>query len=87
MMKKWILAALFLMLTVGSFAWAAGPVNVNTASAVELSQLGNIGPAKAAAIVAYRDENGPFRSVQELANVSGIGERTVEMNLDRIVLE
>lgn len=87
MMKKWILAALFLMLTAGSFTWAAGPVNVNTASAVELSQLGNIGPAKAAAIVAYRDENGPFRSVQELANVSGIGERTIEMNLDRIVLE
>ncbi len=86
-MKKWILAALFLMLTTGSFAWAAGPVNVNTASAEELSQLGNIGPAKAAAIVAHRDENGPFRSVQELTNVSGIGERTVEMNLDRIVFE
>lgn len=86
-MKKWILAALFLMLTAGSFAWAAGPVNVNTASAEELSQLGNIGPAKAAAIVAYRDENGPFRSVQELTNVSGIGERTVEINLERIIFE
>jgi competence protein ComEA len=86
-MKKWILAALFLTLVALPVAWAAGPVNVNTASAEELSQLGNIGPAKAAAIVAYRDENGPFRSVQDLTKVTGIGERTVEMNLDRIAFE
>jgi competence protein ComEA len=86
-MKKWILAALFLTLVALPVAWAAGPVNVNTASAEELSQLGNIGPAKAAAIVAYHDENGPFRSVQDLTKVTGIGERTVEMNLDRIAFE
>ena len=86
-MKKWILAVLFLMLVAVPTAWAAGPVNVNTASAEELSQLGNIGPAKAAAIVAYREEHGPFRSLQELTRVTGIGERTVEMNLDRIALE
>jgi competence protein ComEA len=86
-MKKWILAALFLTLVALPVAWAAGPVNVNTASAEELSQLGNIGPAKAAAIVAYREENGPFRSVQDLTKVTGIGERTVEMNLDRIAFE
>jgi competence protein ComEA len=86
-MKKWILAALFLTLVALPTAWAAGPVNVNTASAEELAQLGNIGPAKAAAIVAYREENGPFRSVQDLTKVTGIGERTVEMNLDRIAFE
>jgi competence protein ComEA len=86
-MKKWILAALFLMLVTVPAAWATGPVNVNTASAEELAQLGNVGPAKAAAIVAYREEHGPFRSIQELTRVTGIGERTVEMNLDRIAFE
>jgi competence protein ComEA len=86
-MKTWILAALFLVLVALPAAWASGPVNVNSASAEELSQLGNIGPAKAAAIVAYREENGPFRSVQDLTKVTGIGERTVEMNLDRIAFD
>jgi competence protein ComEA len=86
-MKMWILAALFLVLVALPAAWASGPVNVNSASAEELSQLGNIGPAKAAAIVAYREENGPFRSVQDLTKVTGIGERTVEMNLDRIAFD
>jgi competence protein ComEA len=37
--------------------------------------------------VSYREEHGPFRSVQELTNVTGIGERIVEMNLDRIELD
>jgi competence protein ComEA len=86
-MKTWILAALFLVLVALPAAWASGPVNVNSASAEELSQLGNIGPAKAAAIVAYREEHGPFRSVQELTKVTGIGERTIEMNLERIELD
>jgi competence protein ComEA len=86
-MKMWILAALFLVLVALPAAWASGPVNVNSASAEEISQLGNIGPAKAAAIVAYREENGPFRSVQDLTKVTGIGERTVEMNLDRIAFD
>jgi competence protein ComEA len=86
-MKIWILAALFLVLVALPAAWASGPVNVNSASAEEISQLGNIGPAKAAAIVAYREENGPFRSVQDLTKVTGIGERTVEMNLDRIAFD
>ncbi len=86
-MKHWILSVLVLILVVLPTAWAAGPVNVNTASAAELSQLSNIGPAKAAAIVAHREANGPFRSLQDLTHVTGIGERTVEMNLDFIHFE
>jgi competence protein ComEA len=86
-MKKLILAVLVLFLVAAPAAWAAGPVNVNTATVEELSQLTNIGPAKAAAIVSYREEHGPFRSVQELTKVTGIGERTIEMNLERIELD
>ncbi|AGA33463.1 Competence protein ComEA helix-hairpin-helix region [Thioalkalivibrio nitratireducens DSM 14787] len=86
-MKKSFAAVLILLFFCLPVAWASGPVNPNTASVEELSQLTNIGPAKAQAIVADREENGPFRSVQELTRVSGIGERTVEMNLDRIQLD
>jgi competence protein ComEA len=86
-MKRWILAALFLLFLGAPAAWATGTVNINTASAEELAQLSNIGPSKADAIVSYREEHGPFRSVQELTNVTGVGERIVEMNLDRIELD
>lgn len=56
----------------------AAKLNVNTASAAELEALSGIGPAKAEAIVEYRDTNGPFASVDDLMQVSGIGEATVE---------
>ena len=48
-------------------------VNVNTASAAELASVKGIGQAKAEAIVAYREKNGPFKSMEELDNVKGIG--------------
>lgn len=54
-------------------------VNINTASASQLAaSLPGIGEVKAAAIVSYRNANGPFRSVDELINVKGIGEATLE---------
>jgi len=61
-------------------AWA-GPVNVNTADASMLAQeLDGIGPAKAQAIVEYRQKNGPFRAPEDLLKVQGIGERVLEQN-------
>jgi competence protein ComEA len=51
----------------------AGPVNINTATATELDALPGIGPATAQAIVADRDQHGPFASVDDLARVRGIG--------------
>lgn len=56
----------------------SGLVNLNTADAAMLDSLPGIGPAIAARILAWRDDNGPFRSVDELLAVSGIGEKTLD---------
>lgn len=69
-------------------AWAAQPVNVNTASAEEIAEaLKGIGMSKAEAIVDYRNANGKFEHIDELINVKGIGIRTVDINREYILLE
>ncbi|HQW63081.1 MAG TPA: ComEA family DNA-binding protein [Pseudomonadota bacterium] len=66
-------------------AAAAEMVNINTADASAIaSGLNGIGPSKAEAIVAWREANGGFKSVEQLAQVKGVGLRTVEKNRDRI---
>ena len=63
----------------------AGPVNVNTADASMLAkELDGIGPAKAQAIVEYRERNGPFHGPEDLLKVDGIGQRVLEMNRGNI---
>jgi competence protein ComEA len=56
----------------------AGPVDVNNASASELEALPGIGPAIAQRIIDYRETNGPFQAVEELAEVRGISDAMVE---------
>ena len=57
----------------------AASVNINTANAEEIATaLPGVGAAKAAAIVQYREENGSFKSADQLQNVPGIGEKTFE---------
>jgi len=69
-------------------ASAIEPVNINTADAATLSKvLTGIGHARAEAIVAYRKKNGPFKSIDDLAKVSGVGSRTVDKNRDHIVVK
>ncbi|UTW70703.1 helix-hairpin-helix domain-containing protein [Anaerobacillus sp. HL2] len=61
-------------------------MNINTASIEELQEIPGIGPAKARTIISYREENGKFNSSpDELVQVSGIGQKTVEKMLDYIV--
>lgn len=57
---------------------ASGKLDLNTATQEDLDSLDGIGPVLASRIVAYRQENGPFRSVDDLKKVSGIGEKTLE---------
>jgi competence protein ComEA len=65
----------------------ATPVNVNTADAKTIaSSLTGIGAKKAEAIVADRTKNGPFKSVDDLKRVSGIGEKTISANKADILL-
>jgi len=59
-------------------------ININTANIEELQKLPGIGPSKAQAIVDYRNSNGPFKSVEEIKNVKGIGEKTFEKLKDLI---
>ena len=59
----------------------AEPVNINTADAAALAKaLNGVGPAKAKAIVSYRDKNGPFKSVDQLAMVEGITQKLIDKN-------
>lgn len=63
-------------------------VNINNADAATLAQnLEGIGEQKANAIVAHRKKHGPFKSVDGLDQVKGIGEKTLEKNRARIVLK
>ncbi|MFC4260326.1 ComEA family DNA-binding protein [Marinobacter lacisalsi] len=85
------LVLIFSLFAMQAPAWAQEPaepqaqvVNINTATAVELTQLEGIGETKALAIVADRDTNGPFESEGDLTRVRGIGDVTVEKNAGRI---
>ena len=66
---------------------SAEPVNINVASAEELAEnLKGVGPKKAMAIIEYREANGPFYTAEELVNVKGIGQKTLEKNKENIIV-
>lgn len=69
----------------GSPAGPAGPVDLNRATASELDELPGVGPATAAAIIDHRTRSGPFRSVDDLIEVRGIGEAKLEALRDLVV--
>src|SRR5689334_1801648 len=87
MLRPTLLLALVLSIASSSFAQssaasrpaAAKPlvvVNVNTATATEFETLPGVGAKVAARIVEYRQKNGPFKKIEELMNVQGIGEKS-----------
>ncbi len=73
------LAVLSLFVVVTAAGAAAGKVNVNTADAEQLALLPRIGPAVAQRIIEFREQNGSFKSAEDLMLVRGIGEKTFEL--------
>ncbi|WP_417345569.1 ComEA family DNA-binding protein [Ferrimonas sp.] len=62
-------------------------ININTADAEQIAaQMKGVGLSKAKAIVAYREQNGPFTDLAQLTEVKGIGEKTLEQNSGRLQL-
>ena len=61
-------------------------ININTAGSDELQQLPGIGPVTAEKIIQYRESNGPFSSADDITNVSGIGEKTLQKIKSRITV-
>ena len=85
-MNNWIASIALFVLLLPVLA-LAGPVNINTADAETISEsLQGVGLSKARAIVEYRQKHGPFRSADDLSLVKGIGERTVELNREYILV-
>ena len=87
LVKSSVLLSLVAAALFAGQAAASDKVDVNTADAATIDRvLVNIGPSKAEAIVAHRTANGPYKSLEQLAQVKGIGLKTVEKNRDRIEL-
>lgn len=59
-------------------------IDINSAGLAELDQLPGIGPATAQKIIDYREQNGPFKTIEELKNISGIGDKKFEDLKDKI---
>jgi|SRR5690625_3514178 len=64
----------------------SGKVRINVADQTEIEKLNGIGPSKAAAIVQYREENGLFQTADDLLDISGIGQKTLENIIDDLII-
>ncbi|OGT29160.1 MAG: hypothetical protein A2W28_13065 [Gammaproteobacteria bacterium RBG_16_51_14] len=74
---------LSILLLVPVFSFAADAIDINTADkAALMTVIKGVGEKRAEAIIAYREKNGPFKSIDELAEVSGIGQSIVDANRD-----
>lgn len=78
-----ILGVSLALASAGAFA---GKVNINEADAATLAGLSGIGEARAEAIIAYRKAHGPFRSIDDLVNVKGIGPAFLDKNRDQLTV-
>ncbi|MBM2820362.1 MAG: competence protein ComEA, competence protein ComEA [Candidatus Berkelbacteria bacterium] len=70
----------------GESANIGDKININTATVEELDSLPNIGPARSADIIAYREQNAGFKTIEEIKNIKGIGDKSFESLKDLITI-
>lgn len=80
-----VLAVVFAFGSAG-FAAEGAKIDLNKATVAELTALDRIGEAVAQRIVEYREQNGPFATIEDLKNVKGVGDKIFEANKDRITV-
>ena len=89
--QKWItillVVPMVMLMICPVSAQEPGKININTATVEELVQLDRVGPRYAEKIIAFRQENGPFKAPEDIMLVAGIGQKTFELNKDRIVVK
>jgi competence ComEA-like helix-hairpin-helix protein len=83
----WVAVLIGLVGSTTGFTADVEKININTASAEELTQLKGIGSSHAAAIIEFREKNGPFKNPQDLVQVPRIGRKTFEKNKDLIIVQ
>jgi competence protein ComEA len=83
----WIVVLMSLAIATGAYAGDIEKININTATAEQLTQLKGIGSNYATAIIAYREKNGPFKNPEDLIKVPRIGQKTFEKNKDLITIK
>ena len=86
MVTVWLVLLMGLLVAAGAYAGDVAKIDINRASAEELTQLKGVGPSHAAGIVAFREKNGPFQKPEDLMQVPRIGRKTFEKNKDLIVV-
>ncbi len=82
-----ITVAIMMVLAGPIGAEKSGKINLNKATVEELVQLKRIGTKYAERIVKHREENGPFKTTEDIIKVPGIGPKTYELNKDRLAVE
>ncbi len=84
--RQVLLSLIMAMFLAGGLAWAGDAVNINSASVKELQKVDGIGAKTAAKIVAYREEHGAFKDVDELLKIKGIGKKKLEKSGDELTV-
>ena len=75
------------LLTLPLLVFAGESININTADKEVLMSIKGIGEKRAEAIIAYREQNGPFKSVDQLAEIKGLGQVFIDSNREQLAVE